>query len=458
MSTPLDATLEHALSERERRSVPTTDLYDEPPRSAPDLFSNDYLSLCTDDALRDLFLAKVAQLPFVFGTGGSRLMSGNIPAHLAFEERMRTFFRAPAALLFNSGYDANVAFWHAVPQAHDAIVFDDLVHASTRDGILASRARTALYPFAHNSASALREVLVRVLKKHPAIAEGRATVFVAVESLYSMDGDFAPLEDIVRAVDELVPAGCGHIVVDEAHSTGIYDEQGRGLVTALGLEKRVDTVLHTFGKARGLTGAVLLTSPAVRKYIINYGRPFIFSTSLSHSTVCALNASFDYIESAGGDELRAALRHISETFAQKLFSALKDAPPHLLALPPRAAHADWLQAQGIVSPIFPVLTSAPLALAAHLRALGYGARPVPYPVVPRGQERVRVIMHARNTEEEADELIVHLLGWAREMVVREQVEAGLALGAPVEDVSTSVGAKTVPSATLSAERVVRVGA
>ena len=260
MSTPLDATLEHALSERERRSVPTTDLYDEPPCSAPDLFSNDYLSLCTDDALRDLFLTKVAQLPFVFGTGGSRLMSGNIPAHLAFEERMRTFFRAPAALLFNSGYDANVAFWHAVPQAHDAIVFDDLVHASTRDGILASRARTALYPFAHNSASALREVLARVLKKHPAIAEGRATVFVAVESLYSMDGDFAPLEDIVRAVDELVPAGCGHIVVDEAHSTGIYDEQGRGLVTALGLEKRVDTVLHTFGKARGLTGGMYVLS------------------------------------------------------------------------------------------------------------------------------------------------------------------------------------------------------
>ena len=225
--------------------------------------------------------------------------------------------------------------------------------------------------------------------------------------------------------------------------------------------------------------AVLLTSPAVRKYIINYGRPFIFSTSLSHSTVCALNASFDYIESAAGDEvrlvphsnkgmilvpdiraeqLRAALRRISETFAQKLSSALKDAPPHLLALPPRAAHADGLQAQGIVSPIFPVLTSAPLALAAHLRALGYGARPVPYPVVPRGQERVRVIMHARNTEEEADELVVHLLGWARDMVEREQVEAGLALGDPVEDVCTSVGAKTVPSATLSAERVVRVGA
>lgn len=260
MSTPLHFLLERALLERQRRVVPVTDLCSETdvPGFAPDLFSNDYLSLCTDPNLRRAFLDNVSQLPLVFGTGGSRLMSGNTPAHLQFEERMKTFFRAPAALLFNSGYDANVAFWHSVPQPNDAVIFDDLVHASTRDGLLASRARGSLYPFAHNSVSSLRDVILRVLKEHPAIAAGRATLFIAVESLYSMDGDFAPLPEIVNVIDELVPAGCGHIVVDEAHSTGIYDHQGRGLVTALGLERRIDTVLHTFGKARALTGGETL--------------------------------------------------------------------------------------------------------------------------------------------------------------------------------------------------------
>lgn len=254
MSSALTAALDKALSDRQRRNVPVTDLSDETSCEPADLFSNDYLSLCTDPVLRQSFLDRVSQLPQVFGTGGSRLMSGNAPAHLEFEERMKTFFRAPAALLFNSGYDANVAFWHSVPQAGDAIIFDDLVHASSRDGFLASRARFALYPFAHNCVTSLRDTILHVLRAHPAIAAGKGTLFIAVESLYSMDGDFAPLPDIVGLAEELIPLGSSHIVVDEAHSTGIYDTQGRGLVTALGLEQRVHTVLHTFGKARALTG------------------------------------------------------------------------------------------------------------------------------------------------------------------------------------------------------------
>ena len=327
-SNPLSEALELALRERERRAVPVTDLYDATVRPAPDLFSNDYLSLCTNPDLRQLFLAKLAQLPVVFGTGGPRLTSGNAPAHIAFEARAKAHFRAPAALLFNSGFDANIAFWHAIPQARDAVVFDELVHASTRDGLLASRVRGALYPFAHNSVRGLREAMARAMKEHPEIAEGRATLFVAVESVYGMDGDFAPLPEMVAVVDELVPAGCSHIVVDEAHSTGIYGPEGRGLVHALGLEGRIDTVAHSFGKARALVGgkhgtltrldgflsgmlttsysrsAVLLTSPVIRKYIINYGRPFIFSTSLPTSNVCALETTFDYIESPAGEKVR----------------------------------------------------------------------------------------------------------------------------------------------------------
>ncbi len=256
MCRPLLSALEKALYQRQQASVPTTDLYDQTPRCAPDLFSNDYLSLCTDDKFRALFMEKVSQQPVIFGSSGSRLITGNTPAHLEFEDRMKTFFRAPAALLFNSGYDANIAFWHSVPQPTDAVIFDELVHASTRHGSLASRAANALYSFTHNSITSLRDVIGVVLKKHTAISEGKGTLFIAVESLYSMDGDFAPLLEIVQAAEELVPKGCCHILVDEAHSTGIFGECGRGVIAALGLENRIDSVLHTFGKGRGLTGGM----------------------------------------------------------------------------------------------------------------------------------------------------------------------------------------------------------
>ena len=328
MSTPLTVALETALQGRRSRSVPVTDLLDDPTPSGVDLFSNDYLSFCTDPQLRQAFLDKLSSEPLVYGTGGSRLLYGNASKHLEFENRMKTFFRAPAALLFNSGYDANVAFWHSVPQAGDAVIFDENVHVSIRDGLAASRVRTALYPFSHNSASSLRDTILHVLRANRAIAAGTATLFVAVESLYSMDGDFAPLPEIIQIVEDLVPVGCGHIVVDEAHSTGIYGTQGRGLVVSLGLEKRISTILHTFGKAPGLAGgmppqsvdiasstsdayfpAVLLCSPTVRTYVINYGRPFIYSTSLPYMALCALNTSFDYIESAAGEEVCASHTH-----------------------------------------------------------------------------------------------------------------------------------------------------
>ncbi|OSX59587.1 hypothetical protein POSPLADRAFT_1150265 [Postia placenta MAD-698-R-SB12] len=417
MSNPLASTLENALHRRQERLIPPVDLLHEIPFSAPDLFSNDYLSLTTEPQLRQSFLDELSRSPLVFGTGGSRLMSGNLSAHTEFEARMKAFFGAPAALLFNSGYDANVAFWHSVPQAGDAVILDEYVHASTRDGVATSRIKGSLYTFVHNSVSSLRDCIPRVLEKHPDIAAGKGTVFIAVESLYSMDGDFAPLPEIVRLTKELVPPGCAHIVVDEAHSTGICGPQGRGLVAALNLDSHIDTVLHTFGKARAFVGAVILTSPVIRKYMINYGRPFIYSTSLPRSSICALNASFDYIESPIGTELMDRLRRLSVYFEQRLVSTLQDIPSSLLTLRARNNPPEF--PVEIVSPIFPIITSAPISLASFLQRLGYAALPIPYPVVPRGQERIRIVVHARNTEEEVDGLLGHMVEWATTMQTQE---------------------------------------
>ena len=256
-ASPLAVTLEQVLVARRKIMQPPLDMLQPTPLSAPDLFSNDYLSLTRDPALRAAALKRLSEADLVLGSGGSRALNGNMLAHVDFETRMRDFFGAPAALLCNSGYDANIAFWRSIPQAGDAVIFDELVHASTRDGMAECRAKNALYPFQHNSVKSFRECLLQVLKAHPEIAVGKATVFIALEALYSMDGDFAPLPGIVQVTDELVPKGCGHIMVDEAHSTGLYGPQGRGVIAALGLSRRIDTVLHTFGKARAASGGAL---------------------------------------------------------------------------------------------------------------------------------------------------------------------------------------------------------
>lgn len=231
-----------------------------------DFTSNDYLSLTSSPQLRALYLKKLQDAPDILGSGGSRLLV-NGRAHAVFEERMKTFFcwrsdgrhegpssRKPAALLFNSGFDANVGFFSCVPQPGDAIVYDEYIHASVHDGIRASRIEPPLrVPFTHNSVEDLRRVLLD-LKGAEGFARGMSSVFVSVESLYSMDGTLSPLRDFVDVMDEVFPQRNTYLIVDEAHSTGIYGPKGRGRVAQLGLEDRVLARLHTFGKALGASG------------------------------------------------------------------------------------------------------------------------------------------------------------------------------------------------------------
>lgn len=247
----LNAKLRASLASRESRSIRRR-LPESATSSVPDLIdfnSNDYLSLSASSTLRKRFLNKLSVSPDILGSGGSRLLV-NGSAHSAFEERLRTFFGAEAALLFNSGFDANVGFFSCIPQPGDALIFDEYIHASVHDGMRASRVADALYPFKHNDITSFKHVLARVKIEHPG-----ASVFVAVESLYSMDGTFAPLKEISEALD----GKDMYLVVDEAHATGIYGPQGRGRVAELGLEDKVLARLHTFGKALAATGGGHLT-------------------------------------------------------------------------------------------------------------------------------------------------------------------------------------------------------
>ena len=250
-----------------------------------DFSSNDYLSLSTKPAIKRRFV-KAFMEPSEGGEGlspygppSSRLLDGNSREHQALERQLVGFLKANtqaccqtleeaadgharspqlspvAGLLFNSGFDANLSVFATLPAPDDYILFDELVHASTHDGMRASRVpkerRTA---FRHSDVADLTAKIGQIRAADGEVAGGRRNVWVAVESLYSMDGDVCPLREVVEAVEGLLPGGNGLMVVDEAHSTGLYGKEGRGLVALLGLEERVAVRVATFGKAVACSG------------------------------------------------------------------------------------------------------------------------------------------------------------------------------------------------------------
>ena len=264
MASSLEKQLTAALRSREVRHIrrclpPSADA------ALVDFSSNDYLSLSKSSELRTRFLQRLGSTEQILGSGGSRLLI-NGSAHVDLEHRLRVFFdpsgsTALDALLFNSGFDANVGFFACVPQPGDFIVYDEYIHASVHDGMKISRARGV--PFKHNSVEDLEKILGGLKTERPELSEGSGSVFIAVESLYSMDGTLSPLDDIVRAAESAFPRANAYVSVDEAHSTGVYGLNGRGLVDMLGLQARVFARLHTFGKALAGTGGELDLSDIV---------------------------------------------------------------------------------------------------------------------------------------------------------------------------------------------------
>ena len=223
------------------------------PLGSVDFSSNDFLSLSTSAPLRAQFLQELANAAPQLGSTGSRLLDGNSAYSEVLEQDIATFHNGRAGLLANSGFDANVGIFSCLPQPGDVILYDELIHASVHDGMRLSRAGRTL-PFAHNSVSDLREVLAACIAGDELLADGRRSVFIAIETVYSMEGDLAPLTEFLEVMEELSPQKNAHMIVDEAHATGLYGHYGRGRVCELGLESRVFVRLHTFGKALACNG------------------------------------------------------------------------------------------------------------------------------------------------------------------------------------------------------------
>lgn len=257
-ATTLDRNLEEALDVRRRDHALHTlkkNIWRE--GTAADFSSSDALSLGASGLLRKEFNKELERYPDLPpGPSSSRIMDGNYQYLEMVEEEIARFHDSETALFVNSGYDANVAVLSAIPRPGDAILYDELVHASAHDGIQQSQT-TCRVSFRHNDVEAFRDSLDSIIHSQPLIRQGKRSVIVAVEAVYSMDADVCPLQELIDAAKEMMPLGNAQFYVDEAHSTGVIGPQGRGLVCMLGVQQEVAIRLHTLSKALASTGGIL---------------------------------------------------------------------------------------------------------------------------------------------------------------------------------------------------------
>ncbi|WP_143307485.1 aminotransferase class I/II-fold pyridoxal phosphate-dependent enzyme [Chitinophaga vietnamensis] len=360
-----DFLLQPLAQRREQHAFRTLRL----PGQLVDFCSNDYLGLARSAAMQEAVHTLLQERPYMHGSTGSRLLAGNYAWIEEVEKDLAAFHDAAAGLIFNSGYDANLGLFSSVPQRGDTVIYDQLIHASIRDGIRLSQGQS--FSFMHNDLADLEKKI------------GRATgnIFVAVESVYSMDGDMAPL----AAIAALCQRSGTHLIVDEAHATGIAGERGEGLVQALGLQAQCFARVHTFGKAVGCHGAVVLGSAVLRDYLINFARSFIYTTALPATAIAAIVAGYS------------------------LFPYMRQQRAHLQSLI-KQFRAGVQHRETILSdtPIQVVLTRGnehTRNTATALQAAGLDVRAILHPTVPKGEERLRIVLHSFNTEAELTKLV-----------------------------------------------------
>lgn len=332
--------------------------------------SNDYLGLANHPALREAVLSEWGRGGF--GAGASRLVCGTLAAHMELEEELADFKGTESALTFSSGYAAATGTIPALCGNGDVVILDKLSHACLVDAARLSGA--AIRVFAHNDPGRLESHLGWASAKHP-----KARVLVVAESVYSMDGDTAPLEEIVGLKDRFG----AWLLLDEAHAVGVIGAQGRGLADRAGLADRVEIQMGTMGKALGAHGAYVAGSVALRDYLVNRARSFVFSTAPPAPVAAAAKASLRICRSEEGDALREALW---------------------------TRVADWRSGFGGAMPesaILPIVIggeSEAVDVSRGLRERGFLVPAIRYPTVARGAARLRVTLTARHDRQGIREL------------------------------------------------------
>ena len=357
----MDGFLKEKLRERKKNGL----LRSMTTNKGVDFLSNDYLGLAHSEELHQRIVDRINRESFLGNGGtGSRLLSGNHKAYGSLESHLKSVFKADACLVFNSGYTANQAVVSCVASKGDTILYDRLSHVCLKEGAWLSKAKS--YSFEHNDLEDLERRL-----KH---AEGR--IFVVTESVFSMDGDVAPLEELIALCEHYK----AHLIVDEAHSTGVFGENGAGYLVEKGLEERVFARIYTFGKAMGTHGACIAGSEVLIEYLINFGRSFIYTTSLPPHSVFSIDESFHFLA-----ERPAFQNELKKKIA--LFKSIIET-----------------DSSTAIQPILVPGNNKVREVARALQASGFNVRPIVSPTVKEGTERLRICLHSFNSDDDITEL------------------------------------------------------
>jgi 8-amino-7-oxononanoate synthase len=333
-----------------------------PENDLTDFCSNDYLGFARSAILTNYISEELSKYPLALnGSTGSRLLAGNTHYTESLEQQIAAYHGAQSGLLFNSGYDANLGLLSSIPQRGDTVIHDELAHASIIDGIRLSHAKR--YSFKHNNLDDLAQKLKNM----------QGVCYVVVESVYSMDGDLAPLLPIAQ----LVASYNASLIVDEAHALGVL---GRGLVNLLALEDKVFARVITFGKALGCHGAIILGSNELRQYLINFARSFIYTTAAPFHQNVSIKMGYQFLEQSSA--IIADLK-----FNIELYNNLME-------------HYDAFLNSSAIKTIIIGGNERTTSVALSLQKHGYDVRAILSPTVAAGSERLRICLHAYNTADE----------------------------------------------------------
>jgi len=348
-----------------------------------DFSSNDYLGFSRSGNIYKASHSLLSDLDLQRnGATGSRLLSGNHKVYDLTEKILADFHNVESALIYNSGYDANIGFFSAVPQRGDIIFYDELSHASIRDGINVSNAKS--YKFKHNNLADLRDLLIRNSEN-----KEQADLYIVTESVFSMDGDIPDLTQLSKLSEEF---GC-FLIIDEAHATGVFGKNGQGLTHQLKLKDKVFAQINTFGKAIGCHGAVILGSSELRDYLINFSRSFIYTTALSPHAVATIYSAFSFLKE-NSSEIKSLKKNIQlfkdEIVKQNLQSYFVESHS--------AIQSCIIPGNDMVKKISDLL-----------KLKGFDVKPILSPTVPVGKERLRFCVHSYNSAEEIT-AVLNLLG------------------------------------------------
>jgi 8-amino-7-oxononanoate synthase len=345
-----------------------------------DFASNDYLGFSKSESIfNETHSFLIDNNIIQNGATGSRLLSCNHGVYQEAENYISNYHQSESALIFNSGYDANVGFFGSVPQRTDVILFDELSHASIRDGIQLSNAKS--YKFLHNDFKDLERILLKLSTDN----QQPSTIYVVTESVFSMDGDTPNLEELLKISNNY---NC-YLVVDEAHALGVFGDNGEGLVQMLSLQDAVFARIVTFGKGLGCHGAAILGSQKLVDYLVNFAKSFIYTTGLTPHSVASILVAYQHLESE-----KIALQNLRENVIH--FNQEKK----LMGLNPLFVRSK----SAIQSAIIPGNQKVK-SIANQLQEKGFDVKAILSPTVPEGQERLRFCLHSYNSKEEISEVL-----------------------------------------------------